>query len=133
MYDQTKDIQVSGFGTVVTGGVGSTIQVGWTEERTGLTFLEVPPGKKLVMTDFVFIPQTDCTTRHVINLTNSALAGILQLYVNPSFHTDAHFTTGYVLGQDDHVLAFSDAGSPSGQHVTIYLSGYLVNLHAARV
>ena len=125
MYDQDHDIQVRGDGVVVTGGAFDRTTLTWIEERSIGTFLQVPAGRKLIITDFVLFPQGDCTTRHTINFGESTGSDFLQLVVSPGVHTDSHFLTGFVIAPGSTVLAWSDAAAPQGQHVTLVLNGYL--------
>ena len=125
MYDQAKDIQVRGNGVVLTGGAFSRTTLTWIEERSTGSFVEVPAGKKLIITDFVLFPQGDCSTKHVINFGESTGSDFLQLVVNPNIHTNSHFLTGFVVAKGTSVMAWSDAAAPQGQHVTLFLNGYL--------
>jgi hypothetical protein len=50
---------------------------------------------------------------------------VLQLFVDPHVHTQAHFLTGFVIAPGSSVTAFSNAGGHAGQHVSITLVGYL--------
>jgi hypothetical protein len=128
MYDESKYLQVRGTAVVVTGGGGSKATVFWLPERSTNGFTNVPPNTRLIITDFVYVPQTDMTSNHVINVAESIAGGdiiVLQLFVHPKVHTQAHFLTGFVIAPGSSVTAFSDAGGHAGQHVSITLVGYL--------
>ena len=130
MYDEFKYLEVTGTGVVVTGGAGSKATVFWLQERSTGSFTHVPPNTRLIITDFVYMPQVDMTSHHVINVAESISAGdtiVLQLFVNPKVHTQAHFLTGFVIAPGSSVTAFSDAGGHAGQHVSITLVGYLAH------
>ena len=126
----SKYLQVRGEAVVVTGGGGSKATVFWLQERSTGNFTHVPPSTKLIITDFVYIPQTDMTSNHVINVAD-LIAGadtiVLQLFVHPKVHTQAHFLTGFVIAPGSSVTAFSDASGHAGQHVSITLVGYLAH------
>jgi hypothetical protein len=128
MYDESKYLQVRGEGVVVTGGGGSKETVFWIQERSTGNFTNVPPNTRLIITDFVYMPQHDMTAHHVINVAESTAGGdtiVLQLFVDPHVPTQAHFLTGFVIAPGSSVTAFSDAGGHAGQHVSITLVGYL--------
>ena len=130
MYDESKYLQVRGEAVVVTGGGGSKATVFWLQERSTGNFTQVPSGTRLIITDFLYIPQTDMTSNHVINVAESVGGAdtiLLQLFVHPKVHTQAHFLTGFVIAPGSSVTAFSDAGGRAGKHVSITLVGYLAN------
>ena len=130
MYDESKNLQVRGEAVVVTGGGGSKATAFWLQERSTGNFTHVPPSTRLIITDFVYIPQTDMTSNHVINVAESIACAdtiVLQLFVHPKVHTQAHFLTGFVIAPGSSVTAFSDASGHAGQHVSITLVGYLAH------
>lgn len=131
MYDESKHTQVTGTAVVVTGGGGNITTLSWLPERSLLAFQAVPARKKLVITDFVYMPQGDVTARHVINVAEQSGGGsriILQLFVNANAHTQSHFHTGFVIAPGNSVVAFTDANGPAGKHVSLTLNGYVAPL-----
>ena len=127
MYDESKYLQVRGSGVVVTGGATTKTTVTWLQERGTGSFTQVPANTRLIITDFVYMPQGDLTSTHVINIAESGGGDtiVLQLFVDPKANTQAHFLTGFVIGPGISVTAFTDAAGTAGQHVTLYLIGYL--------
>jgi hypothetical protein len=126
MYDESKYLQVRGGGVVVTGGANTRTTVTWLQERGTGSFTQVPGNTRLIITDFVYLPQGDLTSRHVINIAESGSGEIiLRLFVDPNVSTQTHFLTGLVIGSGSTVTAFTDAAGTAGQHVTLYLVGYL--------
>jgi hypothetical protein len=135
MYDESKYPQVRGTGVVVTGGAASKTTLSWQQERSAGSFTQVPANTRLIITDFVYMPQGDLTSNRVINVAEARGGGdtiVLQLFVDPKATTQAHFLTGFVIGPGSTVTAFSDAGGPQGQHVSLTLIGYLARPLALR-
>ena len=125
-----KYLQVRGEAVVAAGGGGSKATVFWLQERSTGSFTTVPPNTRLIITDFLYVPQTDMSSNHVINVAEWIAGGdtiVLQLFVHPKVHTQAHFLTGFVIAPGSSVTAFSDAGGHAGQHVSITLVGYLAH------
>jgi hypothetical protein len=94
IYEESKYLQVRGAGVVVRGGATSKTTVTWIQERSTGTFTKVPANTRLIITDFVYLPQGDLTSNHVINVAETIGGGdtvILQLFVDPGTNTQAHF------------------------------------------
>ena len=70
-----KYLQVRGEAVVAAGGGGSKATVFWLPERSTNGFTNVPPNTRLIITDFVYMPQVDMTSHHVINVAESTTAG----------------------------------------------------------
>ena len=131
MYDESKHTPVTGTAVVVTAGGGNSATLSWLPERSLASFQTVPAKSKLVVTDFVYIPQGDVSSRHIINIAEQSAGGsriIRQLFVNAKTHTQSHFHTGFVIAPGNSVVAFSDANGPAGKHVSLTLNGYVAPL-----
>jgi hypothetical protein len=123
MYDERRDVQVDGTAVAVSGGLGSVAMVQW-----GFG-LQVPHGKTLTITDVVMHPQGDVTAIHTINLAEQTPNGgariFFQFFVGPGATKQSHFLTGHVIEAGNEVVTFTDANLPFGQHITLWLNGYL--------
>ena len=123
MYDESKDVQVEGTAVAVSGGLGNVATVQW-----GFGFT-VPHGKTLTITDVLLHPQGDVTALHTINLAeqtpNGGIRGFFQFIVGPGATQQSHFLTGHVIHGGNEAITFTDANPPFGQHITLWLTGYL--------
>jgi hypothetical protein len=48
-----------------------------------------------------------------------------QFYVPPNATQQVHFMTGYVIESGNHVVTFTAATGPVGDHIALYLHGYV--------
>jgi hypothetical protein len=128
MYDESKDVQVEGTAVAVSGGAGSVAMVQWLRGGSP-AFFQVPHGKTLTITDVVMHPQGDVTAIHTINLAEQTPNGgariFFQFFVGPGATKQSHFLTEHVIEAGNEVVTFTDANLPFGQHITLWLNGYL--------
>jgi hypothetical protein len=127
MYDESKYLQVRGAGVVVSGGATAKTTVTWIQEQSTGTFTKVPANTRLIIMDFVYLPQGDLTSNHVINVAETIGGGdtiILQLFVDPRTNTQVHFLTGFVIGPGSSVYGVYRR-SWAGRSVCDHLPGWL--------
>ena len=67
VFENIRDLPPMTTPVVVTGGAFDRTTLTWIEERSIGNFLQVPAGRKLIITDFVLFSAGDCTTRHTID------------------------------------------------------------------
>ncbi len=88
----------------------------------------VPTTAKLIITDFMYYPQADVRAGYTIDVVESTSAGdfmLLQLRVNSTSETQAHFHTGFVIAPGSKVTVLSSAAGQSGSRVSLTMNGYL--------
>ena len=128
MYDESKHRAVESNPLAVSGGVGNVTTLEWIGPVIGL-FSAVPPGKTLTITDVLLTPYGNVTAPHVVNLAEVTPGGatrfFVQFYVPPNATQQAHFLTGHVIESGNHVVTFTAATGPTGDHIALYLNGYV--------
>jgi hypothetical protein len=127
MYDESKHLQVES-NAVAVSNIGSVTGLDWFGAVAGI-FDAVPPHKTLTITDVLLTPYGNVTAAHVVNLAEKSSGGAIriffQFYVPPGATQQAHFLTGHVIESGSQVVTFTAATPPFGEHIAIYLNGYL--------
>src|SRR5262245_24471240 len=128
MYDESKHHAVESNPLAVSGGSGNVTQLEWIGASFGL-FSAVPLGKTLTITDVLLTPFGNVTASHVVNLAEVTPGGatriFFQFYVPPNATQQVHFLTGNVIESGNHVVTFTAATGPAGDHIALYLHGYV--------
>ena len=95
------------------------------------SFITVPKGKKLVLTDIALHPQTNVIETITVNIASApqkgAITPLTQMRVQPYGYENVSLCSGYVIPAEHSAVAFTNAGLKPGQIVSIYATGYLTD------
>ena len=89
-------------------------------------------GKKLVLTDIMYISQGNVRQDLVVNIANANPANqthdiLFQIRVSPDESPEVHLCSGYVIASEHALVAFTNAGPAPEQYVSISVTGYLAD------
>ena len=96
------------------------------------SFKVLPVGKKLVLTDIMYISQGNVRQDLVVNIANANPANqthdiLFQIRVSPDESPEVHLCSGYVIASEHALVAFTNAGPAPEQYVSISVTGYLAD------
>lgn len=96
------------------------------------SFKVVPAGKKLIVTDVMYITQQSVRQNIVVNLANANPARqkqdiLLQVALSPGESDDLHLCSGYVIPAGNALVAFTNANLEPDQYVSVSVTGYLAD------
>ncbi|HEX9928880.1 MAG TPA: hypothetical protein VGB02_10120 [Pyrinomonadaceae bacterium] len=95
--------------------------------KMGEYFDVVPKGKKLIITDVIYIPQRSVKQNGVAINLNNGYGILFQALVSPNDGGDIHLCTGYGIESGRSLYAYTDGTSTPGQYISISVTGYLTN------
>lgn len=103
----------------------------FTAEGSTDSFMTVPKGKKLVLTDIALHPQTDVIETITVNIASApqkgAITPLTQMRIQPYGYENVSLCSGYVIPAEHSVVAFTNSGLKPGQIVSIFATGYLTD------
>ena len=98
----------------------------------GRSFREVPRGKKLILTDVMYIAQGSLRQDATVNIASANAARqtheiLFQVRISPNESDDVHLCSGYVIPAGHSLVAFTNAGLAPDQYVSIAVTGHLAD------
>lgn len=126
----TEKILVVGHGRAITTGgeVADAEKFRFApKNKMGEYFDVVPKGKKLVITDVIYIPQRSVKQNGIVINLNNGYGILFQAMVSPNDGGDIHLCTGYEIDSGKSLFAYTDATSKQGQYISISVTGYLTS------
>lgn len=96
------------------------------------SFKVVPPGKKFVLTDLMYIAQGSVRQSLVVNVANAYPAVrkheiLFQVALSPGESDQVHLCSGYVIPAGNALIAFTNANLEPEQYVSVSVTGYLAD------
>src|ERR1041385_7877947 len=130
---EANQILVQGHGGAVTRLAPPGEQISLIPSTTPQrSFTVVPAGKKFVLTDVVFQSQVSVQEQVTVNIGNSNPQrgtddSLFQFTAEPMKSDQVHLCSGYVIPAGNSLVAWTAYGPQAGQHVSIAVTGYLVD------
>lgn len=95
-------------------------------------FKIVPPGKKFILTDAMYNPQGSVRQPLTVNIADAMpdiqkQSILFQVNIAPGESEQVHLCSGYVIPSGHALVAYTNAGLEPDQHVSISVTGYLVD------
>ena len=96
------------------------------------SFKVVPPGKKFVLTDVMYIAQGSVRQNLAVNVANAYPALqkhdiLFQVTLSPGGSDQVHLCSGYVIPAGNSLIAFTNANLEPEQYVSVSVTGYLAD------
>ena len=96
------------------------------------SFKVVPPGKKFVLTDVMYIAQGSVRQNLAVNVANAYPALqrhdiLFQVTLSPGGSDQVHLCSGYVIPAGNALIAFTNANLEPEQYVSLSVTGYLAD------
>jgi hypothetical protein len=105
------------------------------------SFTVVPPGKRFVLTDVMYIAQGSVRQDLVVNIADATprtqkSSGprsefthsiLFQVRLLPRESNEVHLCSGYSIPAGNSLLAFTNAGLEPEQYVSVAVTGYLID------
>src|SRR5215203_1446278 len=92
----------------------------------------IPAGKKLVLTDVMYLAQGSVRQDVAVNLgdanpANQTHSILFQVKISPGESDEVHLCSGYVIPSGHALVAFTNAAIEPGQYVSVSATGYLAD------
>lgn len=90
-------------------------------------FEDVPKGKKLVITDVIYVSQRSVYQKAIFINFNGGDGLLFQVFVSPDTAGELHLCSGYEMSSGRSLMTYTDGTSGPEQYVSISVTGYLVD------
>lgn len=108
-------------------------------DTSSSSFTVVPPGKKFVLTDVMYIAQGSVRQDLVVNIAEATPGTqkspgprsefthsiLFQVRLLPRESNEVHLCSGYIIPAGNSLIAFTNAGLEPEQYVSVAITGYL--------